>query len=429
MKEMKIAVELTKKRWIILIASCFINLCIGSIYAWSVFSAPMAEYLSGLTGLKLTPGDLAIAFTITNSVGPITMISGGWINDRFGPKRVILVGGLLFGGGMILSGFATSVSFLVLAYGIVLGLGTGMVYGCTISNSIKFFPDKRGLVGGVTTAAYGLSSVIIPPIANGLISSSGVKSAFIIIGIAFLLIICSASFFIEKCPSDFVPAGWTPKKLNASRSLRSDKDWKGMLANPLFYVMILLLISGAFAGLMCTSQASPIAQKMVGLSAAAATTVVSVLALFNTGGRIIAGYVSDKIGRINTLAFASLLSVAGLGLLYISGDNSVATFYIGISVIGLSFGSLMGVFPGFTADQFGAKNNSVNYGIMFIGFALAGYFGPSIMKNVYSADSSYQRAFVIAAIFGITGFILTFVYKWAVKYQERTAGKPQEASI
>ncbi|MNN97265.1 hypothetical protein D3C81_2164040 [compost metagenome] len=89
----------------------------------------------------------------------------------------------------------------------------------------------------------------------------------------------------------------------------------------------------------------------------------------------------------------------------------------------------MGVFPGFTADQFGAKNNSVNYGIMFIGFALAGYFGPSIMKNVYSTDGSYQRAFVIAAVFGISGFILTFVYKLAVKYQERAANKPQEASI
>lgn len=413
--------ELTKKRWIILIASCFINLCIGSIYAWSVFSAPMAEYLSGLTGLSLTPGDLAIAFTITNSVGPITMISGGWINDRFGPKKVILVGGLLFGGGMILSGFATSVGFLVFSYGIVLGLGTGMVYGCTISNSIKFFPDKRGLVGGVTTAAYGLSSVIIPPIANGLINKSGVTSAFIIIGIAFLVIICSASFFIEKCPSDFVPAGWTPKALNIGRPVKNDKDWKGMLASPLFYVMILLLISGAFAGLMCTSQASPIAQKMVGLSAAAATTAVSILALFNTGGRIFAGYISDKIGRINTLAVASLLSVAGLTLLYFSGENTVVTFYIGISVIGLSFGSLMGVFPGFTADQFGAKNNSVNYGIMFIGFALAGYFGPSIMKNVYSTDGSYQRAFVIAAVFGITGFILTFVYKLANKKNQRVA--------
>ncbi|MGO4950907.1 L-lactate MFS transporter [Paenibacillus sp. DRB1-1] len=421
--------ELTKKRWIILIASCFINLCIGSIYAWSVFSAPMAEYLSSITGLSLTPGNLAIAFTITNSVGPITMISGGWINDRFGPKKVIFVGGLLFGGGMILSGFATSVGYLVLAYGIVLGLGTGMVYGCTISNSIKFFPDKRGLVGGITTAAYGISSVIIPPIANSLISRSGVTSAFIIIGIAFLIIVCAASFFIEKCPSDFVPAGWTPKTVNVGRSIQNDKDWKGMLSSPLFYIMILLLMCGAFAGLMCTSQASPIAQKMIGMSAAAATTVVSVLALFNTGGRIVAGYISDKIGRINTLAFSSVFSVIGLTLLYFSGEGSVLTFYIGISVIGLCFGALMGVFPGFTADQFGVRNNSVNYGIMFIGFATAGYFGPSIMSHVYSTDSSYQRAFVIAAVLGITGLVLTFVYKFTTRKNQKMAVDMNQKAI
>jgi nitrate/nitrite transporter NarK len=304
-----------------------------------------------------------------------------------------------------------------------------MIYGCTISNSIKFFPDKRGLVGGVTTAAYGLSSVIIPPIANVIISGSGITSAFIIIGITFLIIICGASFFIEKCPADFVPSGWAPKKAEFSRAATEDKNWKGMLASPIFYVMILLLISGAFAGLMCVSQASPIAQKMVGLSAAAATTVVSVLALFNTGGRILAGYVSDKIGRINTLAITSLLSVAGLILLYLSGESSAVTFYMGISMIGLSFGALMGVFPGFTADQFGAKNNSVNYGIMFIGFALAGYFGPSIMRNVYSLDGSYQRAFVIAAICGLTGFILTFVYKWAVKYQSRSSNNNTKVTV
>ncbi|KOS00902.1 MFS transporter, partial [Paenibacillus polymyxa] len=180
-----------------------------------------------------------------------------------------------------------------------------------------------------------------------------------------LIIVCAASFFIEKCPSDFVPAGWTPKTVNVGRSIQNDKDWKGMLSSPLFYIMILLLMCGAFAGLMCTSQASPIAQKMIGMSAAAATTVVSVLALFNTGGRIVAGYISDKIGRINTLAFSSVFSVIGLTLLYFSGEGSVLTFYIGISVIGLCFGALMGVFPGFTADQFGVRNNSVNYGIMF----------------------------------------------------------------
>ena len=102
-----------KKRWIILIASCFINLCIGSIYTWSVFSAPMAAYLSEVTGLALTPGNLAIIFIVTNSVGPITMITGGRINDMFGPKKVIFVGGLLFAGGMILAGFAGTVGAVV----------------------------------------------------------------------------------------------------------------------------------------------------------------------------------------------------------------------------------------------------------------------------------------------------------------------------
>jgi MFS transporter, OFA family, oxalate/formate antiporter len=404
--------KLTSKRWIILIASCFINLCIGSMYAWSVFSTPMAKYLSGITGLSLTPGTLAIVFTVTNSVGPITMITGGRINDLFGPKKVIFVGGLLFGGGMILSGFAKSLGFLVLAYGIITGLGIGLVYGCTISNSIKFFPDKRGLVGGITTAAYGFSSVLVPPIANMLITNFGVTSAFKIIGITFLIIVCLSSFFIDKCPAGFTPDGWTPPAAYGNKSFLVDKDWKGMLKSPVFYVMIILLTCGAFGGLMCSSQASPLAQKMIGMSTAAATTVVSVLALFNTAGRIVAGYISDKIGRINTLATAFVFSMVGLGFLYFSGHGDITRFYIGISIIGICFGAFMGVFPGFTADQFGVKNNSVNYGIMFIGFAVAGYFGPTVMRNVYAADSSYQRAFFVAICLGIVGLSLTFAYRF-----------------
>jgi len=404
--------KLTSKRWIILTASCFINLCIGSMYAWSVFATPMAKYLSGITGLSLTPGTLAIVFTVTNSVGPITMITGGRINDLFGPKKVIFVGGLLFGGGMILSGFAKSLGFLVLAYGIVTGLGIGLVYGCTISNSIKFFPDKRGLVGGVTTASYGFSSVLVPPVANILITNLGVTSAFKIIGATFLIIVCVSSFFIDKCPAGFIPEGWTPPAAAGNKSSGADKDWKGMLASPVFYVMIILLTCGAFGGLMCSSQASPIAQKMIGMSTAAATTVVSVLALFNTAGRIVAGYISDKIGRINTLSTAFVFSMAGLGCLYFSGHGDVTRFYIGLSIIGIGFGAFMGVFPGFTADQFGVKNNSVNYGIMFIGFAVAGYFGPTVMKNVYAADSSYQRAFLAAVCLGVIGLALTFAYRF-----------------
>lgn len=406
--------DYSRKRWLILIASCFINLCIGSMYAWSVFSAPMAEYLSQLNGIHLTPANLSIVFVVANSIGPITMISGGKINDAFGPRFVIFVGGLMFGGGMFLSGYATHLDHLILSYGILTGLGLGMVYGATISTSIKFFPDKRGFVGGVTTALFGISSVIIPPIAAMITKEMGVISSFKIIGMAFTLIVCISAFFIDKCPDGFKPDGWQPPVANRSTA-GVNKDWREMLQTPSFYILITLLTCGAVAGLMCIALASPLAQKMIGMSTAAATAAVSTLALFNVVGRISAGIISDKIGRINTLALACLLSIVGLYLLYISGEGDVETFYIGISIIGASFGSFMGVFPGFTADQFGAKNNSVNFGIMFSGFAVAGYAGPTIMTLIFNATNSYKGAFLIGIGFSVAGLVLTYVYRIANK--------------
>lgn len=410
--------KLTKKRWAILIASCLINLCIGSLYAWSVFSAPMAEYLNGINGTALTSADLAIVFTVANSVGPITLISGGYINDRLGPKWVIFAGGLLFGAGMILSGMASGIPMLIVGYGLGCGLAMGLVYGCTISNSVKFFPDKRGLIGGIATASYGISSVLIPPVANALISGTGVLNAFRILGIAFIVIICGGAFLIEKCPEDFVPVGFKPQAGPAQgggAGSGAEKDWKQMLADPVFYVMILMLTCGAVFGLMTISQVSPIAQNMIGMSVASATAAVSILALFNAAGRVAAGYVSDIIGRINTLLLMLFLAVAGLFLLITAGEGDVVKFYIGVSVVGLCFGAFMGVFPGFTADQFGQKNNSVNYGIMFIGFALAGYLGPTLMSSVYTRTGGYNMAFAIAIGLAVVGIVLSFIYRALTK--------------
>ncbi|MFD1174821.1 OFA family MFS transporter [Paenibacillus puldeungensis] len=407
--------NLTKKRWIVLFASCMINLCIGSTYAWSVFASPMAKHLSeinGLTGASaLTAGSLALAFTICNSIGPVTMITGGRINDMIGPRWVIFIGGLLFGLGMVVSGFATSVPVLVIAYGLGCGLGMGMVYGCTINNSVKFFPDKRGLIGGIATATYGLSSVIVPPIADALIDSVGVTETFEIFGILFLIIVCGGAFFIQKCPSDFVPDGFTPHIQKGNSGVARDKDWRQMLKDPIAYIMIIMLTCGAFCGLMVVSQASPMAQSIVGVSATVAATAVSIIALFNAAGRIVAGYLSDKFGRINTLSIVFVISMIGLGLLYVSKAGNMAMFMTGVSIIGICFGSFMGVFPGFTADQFGPKHNSVNYGIMFIGFALAGMFGPMIVSKVFAATGKYQDAFIIAAVMAIFGLLLTFVYR------------------
>ena len=408
-------IDYNKKRWFILAACCLVNLCLGSIYAWSVFALPMAEHLSAITGKTLTAGDLAIVYTIANSVGPITMISGGWFNDKFGPRKVIMAGGILFSTGMILSGFARSIPFLILTYGLIGGLGLGMAYGCTISSCVKFFPDKRGFIGGITTAVYGFSSVLIPPIVTLIVGAFDVQTAFFGIGAVFLVIITACSFLVTKCPDDFVPEGWSAPAVKASDKSAAEKDWKGMLTQPVFYVMITLLTCGAFCGMMIISQASAVAQNMVGMTAMAASTAVSVLAAFNAAGRILAGSLSDKIGRINTLMTSCIVSIAGLILLYITGAGEYLKFYAGIALTGICFGAFMGVYPGFTADQFGAKNNSVNYGIMFTGFAAAGYFGPTVMRNIYAARGVYQPAFLVACGLNIAGIILTFVYRGMTK--------------
>ncbi len=400
--------SIDKKRWVVLAAACLINLCLGSIYAWSVFASSMTTYFNDVLHLNVTAGDLAIVYTIANAVGPITMISGGWFNDRLGPKKVIALGGIMFGGGMVLSGFASSVGFLIVSYGLVSGLGLGMAYGSTISTSVKYFPDKRGLIGGITTAVYGLSSVILPPVVTMIVNRSDAPFAFKAVGAVFLVVVVGCTFFMEQCPEGYLPEGYTPPK---QRTGSGSMDWKAMLKTPVFYVMLLLLTCGAFSGMMVISQASAVAQNMVGMTAIAASGAVSVLALFNAVGRIAAGYISDKIGRINTLMSACILSILGLLCLYFSKTGSTITFYIGISIVGVSFGSFMGIYPGFTVDQFGAKHNSVNYGIMFIGFALAGYFGPQIMTNVYNGSGAYQSAFLIACGLSFAGVLLTFLYR------------------
>ena len=403
--------DMDKKRWLTLLASCMINLCIGSVNAWSVFSSPMAEYLSGFAPAALTAGSMAIVFTLANGVSPFTMISGGAINDKLGPKWAVLIGGILEGGGMILASMAHSLPLVVIGYGVISGLGMGLVYSCTIGNTIKLFPDKRGLAGGLATATYGLSSTVISPLANALIGRMGVMPAFRTLGICYTVIICVGAFLIVRCPDGYAPKGWMISKVDSGDET-VNLTWRQMLRSPVFYSMLLMLLCGAFFGLMTISQASPIAQNMIGMSVAAASAVVAVLALFNAGGRLLCGFLSDHLGILRTLVAALLLAIVGLALLFTCQAGQSVKFVIGICIVGVCFGAFMGIFPGFTASQFGSRNNSVNYGIMFIGFALAGLLGPSAMSTMYNRSGSYQPAFLIAIGLALLGIGAAFLFQW-----------------
>lgn len=404
----------TKRRWLVLAASCLINLCIGALYAWSVFASPMAEHISKVQNLSgdqvITASSIAIVFSIANVVGPITMIGGGKLVSTIGPRMVILIGGIWFGIGMILCGFSTSVPMLIVGFGLCCGLAMGMTYGCTVSNCVKFFPDKRGLAGGLATASYGLSSVLVPLIANAIIAKMDVTMAFKILGIAIVILVFLASLFVLPCPEGFLPEGYIPPQ-NTGVSTGKDYTWKKMLRTPVFYVMIVMMCCGAFMGMMIISQASPIAQYQVMMSASNAAIAVSVLALFNTGGRILGGIISDIIGQINTLTILLLCFIAGLFLLSITKEGDLFTFYAGVCIIGVCFGGFMGIYPGFTNEQFGAKYSSINYGIMFIGFAIAGFCAPMIIGKIYMATGTYILAYVVAMGLSLLGLVFSFVYR------------------
>ncbi|HBC92739.1 MAG TPA: MFS transporter [Pelotomaculum sp.] len=394
--------DLKTKRWLVLIASVVINLCIGSGYAWSVFAKPVIGVLG------CTAAAAALAFTISNGVGPITMITGGRIQDKIGPKWVIFFGAFLFGGGVFLAGFSTSLTWLYMTYGVLMGLGMGIIYSCTVANTVKFFPDKRGLVAGIATAGYGSGSIIVPPLANAMIASMGILATFRTLGIAYIIIIAIGSFFVTAAPANYKPEGWNPPAPTAGSTVSGvDKNWNQMLADPMFYVLFIMLTVGAFSGLMIISQASPIVQEVTKVTPAVAAVAVSLLAMANTFGRIFWGAASDRIGRYTALIIMYI--IAGVATLSLSSITSYGTFVAAIMFVGFCFGGTMGIFPALTADKFGPKNNGVNYGIMFCGFGLAGYLGPILAASIKASNGNYKLAFIIAASMSIIGVLLTLI--------------------
>lgn len=353
----EMTLQLEKRRWWILAVIGLINLCAGSIYAWSVLAAASAAKLSSVLGTAVTPGDLAIAFGVANTVGPIPMILGGAINDRFGPRTVIVAGGFLMGLGLICCGLAESVGTLIAAYGGLFGLG--LTYGACITTAVRYFPDRRGMAGGIVTAAYGMSSVLVPPIAQALIGSVGITATFIILGTVCGAAIMAGGFVCRQCPPDFVPHGMVKKAKAEAKGL----TWREMLRSPVFYPMIALLLSGAFAGMMIISQAASIARHEIGMTAAAAAVSVSVIALFNMAGRLVAGILSDHLGRITVLAGALCLSLAGLFTLMTAGWGISRSTTSAVSSWGSPLAPLWRFTRALRRNVLAPRNSSVNYGI------------------------------------------------------------------
>ncbi len=377
----------------------------GALYSFSVFAQPFAE----LRGWAMP--SVMFAFGLTSMLAPIVMVLSGFLLDRGHSRKLIILGGLLFGSGHIIAGLATSLPVFYLAYGIIAGFGQGMMYSAALNNTLKFFPDKRGFASGVITGGMGAGSALFAPLGRTLVSALGVSKAFVTLGIVFAVVVVAAGLLlIRPCPPGYAPAGWTPPAAAGGSGGMRQINWKGMLATPQFWVMVPMFIAGAFFGLMITSNLSPISEGMFGLTAATAALYVSLLAVFNAIGRISWGWISDRIGVITSLAIVFVL--AALALATLGSGSGIAVLTVGVVVLGFAFGGVMSLFPPLTMGNFGPRNQGVNYGIIFSAYALSGVVAPRWASNMAeSADGDFSRAFYIAAIIALVGLVLTFVYR------------------
>ena len=386
-------------------------------YASSVFAVPvMAKFgfmIAGPDG-KMVPdmSKWALAFSMTVAFLWVGMLFAGRIADKKNPRIAIAAGGVLFALGIFLAGFSKNYTMFCICFGVMTSLGSGMAYGSIVSTSVRWFPERRGLASGLAVGALGFGPVVLAPIGDLLVKNMDVMSAFKVLGIAIAAVIVLASIIINNPPKDYVPAGFTPKAPGQGSGLGNDITWTQMLATGRFWALYLLYIFGAFSGLMVISQAKPMAMGLAKMTPEVATTAVMILALANAAGRIVWGFVSDKIGRVSSLALMFLVNAVMMFLLP-SFASDKATLMIALLCVGACFGGYLGTFPSLCADSFGAKNMTVNYALLFSGFSIAGVLGPKIGGELAKSAGGYSQAFIVAGILSVLGLIIAIATRKA----------------
>ncbi len=386
----------------------------GIGYSWSVFQKPIvATFNWPVSAVALTFSIQVLATTTT----PLLLSK---IYTRIPIKHIVFAGGLIYGISVFLAGYMNSVGFLYLSFGLATGIGIGAIYPSLLTYSIRLFPDKRGLVAGLCAASVGSGSVIWAPITAYLSSQFGILNAMKGLGLLFLVAISVLTLFLEKDASIKTSSTSIPKIEETS-----EKNWRFMLKTPEYYLTLVLFTIGTSSGLMVISQASPILQDAFRMLPTVAALFVSFIALCNTGGRLIWGYLSDKLGRPTVLSLLFTVSVASLLLLML--QLSLATFIIGLLLIASCYGGFVAVIAPFTSDLYGTKNLSSNYGFILISNGFGAILGPQLALFLKTqSGGSYHTAFLASAILSLLGIFVVFAIH---RIRQKNQGKIQRNTI
>jgi len=379
-------------RWWRVAGGLMMNLALGSLYAWSVFVAPLEKEF----GWKRA--DTSMVFTYAVVVFAISFIVAGRLQDRYGPFWVSITGGLLVSIGFFLCAYTSSLNYLYICFGVLGGIGNGFGYATPIPVMAKWFPDRRGLAVGLAVAGYGGGSAIFGPLSNlYLIPNFGWRSTFMILGGIFLVMTMIGSFLLKNPPAGYKPPGWTPAPAAKAAATTYDFSPGEVLQTPAFWFMLVAYALGTSAGLMVISQLVPFARSQGIPSTALQTMTLLVGAIGNASGRIFSGWLSDTLGRLNTLRLMIAISAVAMPILYAVGSN-VTLLYVMVFVVYYCYGTQLSVNASTTSDFWGTKNAGINYGLLFTAWGAAGIIGPRIGGKFFDKYHNYEYAFYTAAV-------------------------------
>jgi MFS transporter, OFA family, oxalate/formate antiporter len=410
------------KAWVVTFAGTAVNLCLGILYAWSVWakalinvdkagqSFPADSINAGWT--YLTNAEAATPFSLCVLIFALFMIPGGRIQDKFGPKVGAIVGGLFLALGCIIAGVSKSYAGLIVGFGILGGIGMGIGYAAPTPAALKWFgPHMRGLIAGLVVGGYGGAALYISPLAAHLLSSGGISYSFIWLGIFFAIVVIIAGSLLAWPPEGYVPPAAPLVGGVAPKAAGTLVDWVAgdMIKTWQFYALVFLFIGSTQSGLMIIANAAGIlaaAAKGVPFLVANAWLLVSFGGIVNALGRVGTGLYSDKIGRANAYTLNCIISAVCLFLMpWIVTSGSVFLLFVAIGIAYWQYGGGLALMPSFTADFFGPKNLGFNYGLVFIGWGL-GFFMARLAGTIKDLTGSLTWAYWISAIILVVGVLV-----------------------
>jgi MFS transporter, OFA family, oxalate/formate antiporter len=409
------------KAWVVTFAGTAVNLCLGILYAWSVWKAHLIadkEHLAGspMSGLNegwsyLTDAQATWAYALCGFIFALVMIPGGRLQDQYGPRLGATLGGLFLASGCIVAGLMKSYAGLLLGFGVMGGIGMGLGYAAATPAAVKWFgPHRRGLVVGLVVGGYGGAAIYISPLAKSLISQYGLSGSFLGLGMLFAVVVILAGRLLALPPAGYVPPGSpTPA---ASNSVLTRVDWtaRDMLRTWQFYGLVFLFIGSAQSGLLVIANAAPmlnLTARSIAFFVANAWVLSSFGGLLNATGRVGTGLYSDRIGRANAYLVNGVVSSACLFLMpTIMASGNVLLLFLAVGVAYWQYGGGLALMPAFTADYFGPKNLGFNYGLVFIGWGVA-FFIPQLAGYIKDATGSMNATFYLSGVLLVAAVILS----------------------